>query len=324
MGILTVGEALACLVPEGGTIAETGRFVQSFGGAELNTAIGLARLGNSVAWASRVGTDALGHKLMDVLAHEGVDTSLVLRAEGEQTALMLKERVTPDESRVSYYRGNSAASRMQPGDVSAASIRAASWLHVTGVTLAIGSGVRQLMFEVVQTAAESGVPVSFDPNFRPRLIARAEARSVSRALLPYVTHMLCNEEEAVSISGSEDAFDSAKAIADLGPQVVIVKRGARGAVAVVDDRLYEQAAWPVERPVDPVGAGDAFNAGWLHSQLHGMGVRPGLGLASFVAAKVVEHRGDYEGFPDLEQAETWQAETSGARPSATHATAPRT
>ena len=166
MDVLTIGEVMACFAPDLAATGAVGVFRRSVGGAEANTAIGLARLGDSVAWISRVSTDPLGEAVLDALRTEGVDVSRVVAVEDAQTGLMLKERVDEHEVRVFYYRAGSAASALQPGDVPDDAVRESRLFHVTGVTLALGEAPRQLAIETAERASEGGSRVTFDLNFR--------------------------------------------------------------------------------------------------------------------------------------------------------------
>jgi 2-dehydro-3-deoxygluconokinase len=303
--VLTIGEALVCFASPAGAIDTGVEFIKSLGGAEGNTAIGLSRLGDSAAWISRVSSDPLGESILRNFQAEGVDTSGVIRDSTKQTGIMLKERFGPHETQVYYYRSDSAAAALSREDFDGSIFDSVVRFHVTGIDFAIGEGPRELVMNLIGLAAARGVRVSFDPNFRPRLLEASEAAEHYRRAIPYVTDLLCNETEATLISGLADPEAAAAKIADLGPTAVIVKRGSSGAVAVIDGRRYDVPAWPAPNPVDPVGAGDAFNAGWIHSRLRDLPVETGLALAAFVAAQVVQHPGDYEGFPDRATVDAW-------------------
>lgn len=299
MDVLTLGEALVCLAPPSGRLAGAALLEKSVGGAELNTAVGLARLGNQASWFSRLSTDAVGDAVLAALAAEGVDTSAVIRSGQDPTALMLKDRISEHEVEVLYYRKNSAAASMRPGDLDGQRIQDARAVHATGIGLAIGEQPRELLKWALGEAARLGKVVSFDPNIRPRIISPERARTVNLEVLPFVSDFLCNESEARLISGYDDLSDAAQFIADHGPGTVIIKKGADGALARINGDTRTLQAWPAPHPVDPVGAGDAFNAGWIHARLHAITADDGLRLAAFVAAQVVQHPGDYEGFPHL-------------------------
>lgn len=314
MEVLTLGEALVCFSrPTDPSDAARGLFARSIGGAEANTAIGLARLGHDVSWVSWVGRDPLGDHVLGVLAAEGVDTSLVGRSDRHSTAVMVKERTTPHDTVVTYYRRDTAGTALAPGDVPAGVVEAARHVHLTGVALAIGAGPRALAHDTAERAAASGVTVSFDPNFRPAIISERDAVREYRRMLGSTTQLLCNETEARLITGRHDLDSAIDELAGLGPSTIIVKRGADGALALHGGERLVVPAHPAPNPVDPVGAGDAFNAGWIHARLAGLAVEDALALAAFVAAQVVQHPGDYEGFPNADEVEVWRTAWSSER-----------
>lgn len=296
--VVTVGETLVCFSPaDAGLFSETDLARWSFGGAESNTAIGLARLGVSVAWVSRLGTDPFGDHITAVLGAESVDVTAVRRDPERPTGLMLKERPSAHESRVRYYRSCSAASRLSPEDLPLGLFAGARLLHLTGITPALGDGPRATVEEAVRLARAGGLTTTFDPNYRPALWSADAARETYLRLLPDVDHLLCNESEARLITGREDLDDAMADLADRGPSVVIVKCGERGAYARLPSGLVHVAPVPT-RALDSVGAGDAFNAGWIAGHLrHDDDVA--LATGAWTAAQVVAHPGDFEGAPHL-------------------------
>jgi 2-dehydro-3-deoxygluconokinase len=305
LDVVTLGEAMACFVSSAGEIGSANDFTKSIGGAEANTSIGLARLGDSACWVSRVSTDPLGDEILGILSAEGVDVSHVLRTDAGQTGLMLKDRLNADSVRVFYYRQGSAATYLAPGDIQKSLLASARVLHVTGISLSIGDSPRDLALQSIEEARKLGLRVTFDPNFRPQLVPAKTAAAQWREILPQLTDFLCNEEEARLISGLDSPREAVEFITSRGPSAAIVKRGAHGAVALVDGEYLEVPAWPALNPRDPVGAGDAFNAGWIHSRLHNFPLERSLSLAAFVASQVVQHPGDYEGFPRTAVVREW-------------------
>ncbi|MBW8486728.1 sugar kinase [Actinomadura parmotrematis] len=313
--VFTLGEAMVCFAPAAGLLDAADDYRCSVGGAELNTAVGLARLGRNVRWTSRLSADPLGDRIAAVLRAENVGAAPLPRAAGRPTGLMLKDR-PGGEARVLYYRRGSAAALLAPEDIDEDAVRSARLVHVTGITPALGPGPAAAVRRVLAVAREASVPVSFDPNFRPQLWDAAEAAAAYRDLLPSVDQLLCNEAEARLITGRPEAAEALEALAATGPGTVVVKRSGDGVLASCAGRLLHAPAWTVTDPVDTVGAGDAFNAGWLHAWLEGMDAGLGLRLAAFVAAQVVRHPGDYEGFPDAAAVSAWLAAHGG--PSTDH------
>lgn len=301
--VLTIGETLALLAArEAGPLRHAHELRVGVGGAESNVAIGVRRLGFEAAWIGRVGDDELGELVLRTLRAEGVDVSGAITDAAAATSLMIKERRTSTTSRVTYYRDGGPGSRLRPDDVPAGAVAAASALHVTGITLALSESARAAIHAAARTARDAGVAVSLDVNYRAALWPAAEARAAIEALLPLVDHCFVGHEEARAL-GFEGAPDAvARELSRRGPGVTVVKLGERGAVAVAGGTVHEVAA--VEVPaLDPVGAGDAFAAGYLADLLAGRPVPERLRTAAACGAFAVTAHGDWEALPsrhDLE------------------------
>jgi 2-dehydro-3-deoxygluconokinase len=313
--LVTLGETMLCLTGEGtGSLATVTTFRASIGGAESNTAIGLARLGLRAEWLSRVSTDTFGQHILREVKTEGVDVSAVVR-DDRPTGLMLKERHAPTDVEVHYYRSGSAAAALDVPDVDEDRITASRSLHLTGVTLALGPGPRRAVLHAAGIAAGAGVPVSFDPNLRLKLWPLKDAVAACEELYPYVTDLLCNEQEACWLTGAADPLEAGASLAERGFERVVVKRGEYGAVGFSDGSAVQCPAVRA-RVVDVVGAGDAFNAGYLYGRLTGAAFRRSLEIGAWAAGQVVTHWGDYEGFPSAEAYRAWSdggfAATRGA------------
>jgi 2-dehydro-3-deoxygluconokinase len=210
---------------------------------------------------------------------------------------MIKERRSSASTSVLYYRRGSAGSRLAPGDLDPALIAGARILHCTGITPALSATARAATFSAVEAARAGGTLVSFDPNHRSTLWHRDEAAAVFRDLTARADILLAGEEEAEMILGGLAApEDAARRLSELGPAHAIVKLGERGAVGCVDGTVRTVPAVRVEA-LDPVGAGDAFAAGYLTGLLDGEDAERALGLAAALGAWAVTVDGDWEGLP---------------------------
>lgn len=297
MSVVALGESLGLLVASRiGRLELVPTMDLGFGGAESNVAIGLARLGAPVTWMGRLGDDALGRLIERQLRAEGVAVASTHDPEAP-TALMLKERPAAGASAVSYYRAGSAGSRLAPEHLDLASIRDARVLHVTGITAALGEGPRAALDAAIDAARDAGTMVSFDVNHRSRLWSPALAVTAYRAIAARADLVFAGEDEAELLTGERDARRQADAIAALGPAQVVIKRGADGAIALVDGERAEQAAFPVQA-VDTVGAGDAFVAGYLAELLAGAPLADRLRTAAACGALACTAPGDWEAAPD--------------------------
>lgn len=291
MSVLTFGETMGLIAADDiGPLAYARTFSYGIGGAESNTAVGIARLGGEVTWLGRVGRDATGSLIAHRLRSEGVNSRVIV--DDAFTGLMVKHRRSAEVTHVDYHRAGSAGSRLAPGDVPA-DLAGASILHITGITPALSASARAAVFQAVETARARGVTVSLDVNYRAKLWSRFDAAPVLRDLATRADLVFAGPAEAALIVGDEPPLDG---LAALGPAEVVIKDGPRGCTAVIDGTRHSVAA-PVVTVVDVVGAGDAFVAGYLADRL--AGADPAQRLATAVAAGTfqVTVPGDCEGLP---------------------------
>jgi 2-dehydro-3-deoxygluconokinase len=296
--VVTFGESMALFRADPGEALRTAhRFSRSIAGAESNVAIGLSRLGCEAGWFGRVGDDPLGLGILDTLRGEGVDVSRAIVDPDAPTGVLVRDTHAERRIDVVYARLQSAGSRLTAADVDPAYLASARVLHVTGITPALSPQAREATTEAVRLAAAAGVAVSFDPNIRRRLwpdldVARRELLLLAqRSQLVLVGHA-----EATVLSGEDEPARAARWLADQGVETVAVKLGAAGALGFRDGEIYQGAALAVY-PADPIGAGDAFDAGFLAAWLRGGGLRDCVDEGNLAAGLSVQVCGDIEGLP---------------------------
>ena len=295
--LVTLGETMALLAsPRVGLLRHAHSLDLSVAGAESNVAIGVRRLGRTAAWVSRVGDDEFGRLVIGTVAAEGVDTGHVAVDPAAPTGLMVKERRSDTVTRVVYYRAGSAASRLSPSDVDPDLIGSARILHVTGITPALSASARDAVRFAVETARAAGVPVSLDFNYRSALWDAGAAGAELAGLVDRADVVFATEPEARLVVAADDPLALARELAARGPRHVLIKRGGRGVVALLDGEEHELAARPVA-VVDPVGAGDAFAAAYLAEFIAGRPVLECLHAATVAGAFAVTVPGDWEGLP---------------------------
>jgi 2-dehydro-3-deoxygluconokinase len=268
----------------------------SMAGAESNVAIGVRRLGRSAAWLGRVGDDELGQLVLSRLRGEGVEVGSVVVDGEAPTGLMLKERRTSEVVRVLYYRRRSAGSRLRPEDLDEALIRSARVLHLTGITPALSESARAAVRAALAIARTAGVTISLDFNYRSALWSREAAAAELTELVSSADVVFAGEDEAGLVVNAATPEEAAMALTELGPNHAAIKRGPRGAVLVTGGQTLR--AEPVTvRALDPVGAGDAFVAGYLVGLLENAAPEESLRLAATAGAFAVTSAGDWEGLP---------------------------
>ncbi len=299
--VLTLGETMVLLDGVEGGLAHGAPFRLRLGGAESNFGIALVRLGVPVSWVSRLGADPLGDVVYETLAGEGLDLRFVSRDQEAPTAVFFKWH-EDGESRVLYRRAGSAASRLAPDDVPPEAFDGVGLVHLTGITMALSGSARAAVLAVAAEARARGIPVMFDPNYRPALWpGPREAEAGQRAVLPNVDWYLCGEHEGCLLFGVGSAAEVLDAARAAGASEAAVRVGARGAVVAQDGEAVEVPPHAVEEVVDEIGAGDGFAAGFAYGLLHGWGPVACARAGNLIAAHALRGTGDWETFPRFDE-----------------------
>ena len=280
------------------------------GGAESNVAVGLARLGHSVRWISSLGCDVFGDMIESVLTNEGVEVSTRRHAE-RPTGLMVKSLSVGDQRFVTYYRAGSAASDMSEESVSDTALSDARLLHITGITPALSASAQRMILDVTHRAKGFGVVVSFDVNFRPALWPETTASPVLRQLAERSDIVFGDTAELSLLIDAQSLSETEllEAVAELGPQQVILKRGEHGAAALVQGKYHELDSLTVD-VVDTVGAGDAFVAGYLSAYLDSAEASESLLRGVVCGGLACTNPGDWEGSPTRVEFEATRLEVA--------------
>lgn len=290
--MVTLGEPLVALLPtEPVGLDRAGTLALTVGGAEANTAVLLARLGHSVSYVSRVGDDPFGRRVVAALAREGVDVTRVRVDPDGPTGLYLREWLPDGLRRVHYYRRGSAASRMSDADLDEDLCAGARVLLLSGVTPALSSSCASAADRAIGLARSAGALVAMDLNYRRPLWDPATARRTLAPLMGQVDLLLMSREDSLAILDA-DGEPAMRAAAALGARSVVLKAAEAGAAALVDGAIVRAPAVAVQEVVDPVGAGDAFNAGFLSCRLRGGGIADALRAGNELGAAAVASLGD--------------------------------
>ncbi len=294
--VACLGETMACLVPpQGETVRTTSALRLDVAGAESNVAMYLADHGIPARWVSLLGDDSFGRRVLDRVAAQGVDVSGVATDPDRPTGLLVKDPGAHG-TRVAYYRRGSAASAMTPALLDHPAMRTATVWHLTGITPALSTGAYATVSSAAASARRAGITLSFDVNYRPALWRTVPADTL-RALADGADLCFVGLDEAQELWGP--AVRTAADVRALlpGPRILVVKDGPTAAVAFHGDVRVEVPALRV-RVVEPVGAGDAFAAGFLAAFLRGAGTVAALRSGHLTAASALSVTGDHGPLPD--------------------------
>ena len=302
--VATFGEAMMLLVADRpGPLEDAQSFHKRTAGAETNVAIGLARLGLKVGWASRLGAASMARYLLATMQGEGIDCSKVVCDPTQKTGFQFKGRVMDgSDPPVEYHRKGSAASHMGVADVDEDWLRSARHLHATGVFAAISDTSLEAARKSISVMRAAGRTVSFAPNLRPTLWSSTEhMRASINSLAAGADWVLPGLEAGRLLTGQPTPEAIAACYRAQGASLVAIKLGAEGAYYASAAGSGYVAGFPVAEVIDTVGAGDGFAAGVISALLEGLSVPEAIRRGSWIGARAVQVLGDTEGLPTRAQ-----------------------
>lgn len=280
--VLCVGEPLVVFSPPPGeSLDDSATMLVSVGGAEANVAVHLARLGIAVRFAGRVGDDPFGARVRSTLTAQGVDVD-ALETDADRPTGFYAKQPTNNGTVAHYYRRGSATSGWDHIDERA--FTDASWVHVTGILASLAPGCLALVRDLLAR----DIPASFDVNYRPALWEDADGAVTLLELASQAATVFVGLDEANALWGCATA-DDVRAL--LSRVELVVKDAGGPAVAFAGETRIEVAALPVA-VVEPVGAGDAFAAGYLAVRHSGGDIARALRTGHAVAAGTLETHDD--------------------------------
>jgi fructokinase len=271
--VVCAGEILIDLIANpGDTPLTASTFAIREGGAPMNAAIALARIGTPVRFCGAVGDDYFGQRLRQLVEREGVDATAIRTIAGESTSIAYAWR---DDRGDGHFQLVRLADRLlSPADVESAGVDRASALLVGSVALA-ASPSREAILRAVEIAVANDVPVVFDVNVRPTIWSDLDAlRSACEPILQAATVLKLSLDDAHHLWGAETAKQAAESAAPFAPRIIVITDGSRGVYLAGPEPgdVRHFPVFPVEA-VDPTGAGDAFTAA-LFSRLRETGWNP--------------------------------------------------
>ncbi len=307
MKILVIGEINPDLIFHGfHAFPELGKEVLfddthlTLGSASLICAVGLARLGNRLTFFGMVGEDPWGDFCLERMTQEGIDASRVIRSSEVKTGITVSLTGPSDRALVTHLGAIEALTEAHvPEDV----FDGQAHLHMA--TYFMQKGLRPGVRSLMKKAKAKGLTTSLDPGYDPS--ERWEKDLIET--LKYVDVFLPNEVELEGIAGSKGLEEGLRRL-DNGHTLVVAKLGRNGCAALVDGRLVQAPAFAVE-PVDTTGAGDSFNAGFLHAWLRKEPIEEAMRLGAACGALSTRALGGTTAQPSLDEALEFMRSRSG-------------
>jgi len=295
--VVTFGEAMVRLSPPNSQrLEQTQSLDVHVGGAELNVAVGVTRLGMKSAWVSKLPKNSLGYMIRGRAQAFGVDCSHVVWSDKGRAGLYFLEfGASPRASSVLYDRVNSAISMIQPGEVDWPKVfNGSKHFHMSGITPALSASATQVTAEALKAAKRAGCTVSYDLNYRKKLWSPVEAKKVQESMMADVDILITTEEDTNVVFGIKEKDYEAVAerlaqtfkfriVAITLREDLSVLRNNWTAIAYQDGKIYKDKKYEVEI-VDRVGAGDSFTAGFLYGWIKEKDVEKGVRYGNAFAA----------------------------------------
>ena len=295
--VLCIGETMVMLSADGGSLSESALARIYIAGAESNVATGLAHLGHGVEWFSRVGDDPFGQRIRRTLGERGIDTRNVIVDETRGTGIYFKDWAS-GQSSVYYYRAGSAAAHLAPADLDDLSLRARRLCHVSGITPALSPSCDEALDQLLLQRERGNTVISFDVNHRSLLWPKEVAAPRILELARGADIVVVGRDEADELWGTETA-EAVRALLPDTP-ILVVKDSDIGATSFIGNEQTFVPALSVD-VVEPIGAGDAFAAGFLSAWLDGQSPVTCLRLGHVMAAHVLVEVGDAPQLPPREE-----------------------
>ncbi len=279
------GELLIRLTVTGGHVLESLSPLQPVvGGAEANVAVGLQRLGHPARMVSVVADNALGTAAINELRRWGVDTSAVARGPERMGLYFLTPGAIHRPSDIVYDRADSAFAVADFSQLDWKTLlKGAGWLHVSGVTAALGENCVTAALDAMTAARAAGVKVSFDCNYRPKLWQAwgGDAPAYITKLMGLADLMFGGYRDIELVTGKrfKDEREATDHAFEMFPHIERLVCTRREQVNVDHNRLtglmytrersLETNTYSIERIIDRIGGGDAYAAGVMHGILTG-------------------------------------------------------
>lgn len=308
--VYTIGELLIDFFPNeiGVPLKEVSGFTKQPGGAPANVAVTVSRLGGKASFIGKLGQDAFGDYLADVLEQNQVDSSHLFRTAEANTALAFVSLQENGEREFSFYRNPSADMLLDKEELRNVVFTSEDILHFCSVDL-IEAPVKYAHLEALEKMKQAGGTVVFDPNVRLNLWPDPEMlKRTVQEFLPYADILKISDDELAFITGLDSQEAGIAQLLEAGPTMLIYTKGGDGADIYFKGEQASVAGIRV-KAVDTTGAGDSFIGAFLYQiaqqtewqdcsldQIREMGV-----FANRVAALVTTRPGGMQSIPTLQE-----------------------
>ncbi len=315
MLVVSMGELLVEIMRErvDEPLGVAGTFVGPFpSGAPAIFIDTVARLGIPCGFIGSVGKDDFGRLIVKRLKEDGVDTTHIQLLPDCTTGVAFVAYSGDGTRKFIYHISRAASGKISDGQFDSSYLSKVKYLHIMGSSLSVNEAWRKACYKAAEIVKESGGKISFDPNLRPELLDIGKIREISEPILSSCEIVLPSGEEARMLTGIEDADRASQRLLEYGPSIVALKRGREGSWIYTKKDKLKAPSFSVEE-IDPTGAGDCFDAGFIVGILQGWPLEKVARFANAVGALAVTKKGPMEGAPSLREVEEMLRKKGGEK-----------
>jgi len=239
--------------------------------------------GLSTGFIGVVGNDDFGQALLQKLKKDGVDVSQV-RIDNTNTTGIAFVQYNEDGSR-KFIFAKGAAGLLSSKDVKENYFNNIKNLHIMGSALSISESSRKACYKAIKISKKKNpnVIISFDPNLRPEMLSIKKIIEICKPVLENTSILLPSGEEAEMLAGVKGEDNACKKLLEMGPKIVVLKRGKLGCRIYTKDEILEEVGFAVEE-VDPTGAGDSFGGAFIVEYLRNISLKQIMKFSNAVGA----------------------------------------
>lgn len=301
--VLLIGEPMELLLAEEeGALADVTKFRASVSGAEINVAVGLARLGLCPRYMTRLGSDPRAVRIRRFMRENGIPDDLIITDPAHLTGAMMKSRAEPGKHEIYYFRQDSAASFLCREDVDRLDLSDIRAVHFTGIFPSISASAAEAARRLVQRAKSDEITVVFDPNLRCQLWnSSPETLALINEFAADSDVFLPSLKEAQTLCGLSEPEEIAEHYLELGTKKVVVKLGKQGAYYKSHVESGVAPTFQADSVIDTAGAGDGFAAGLISGICEEIPLGEAVFRANAVGSMQIQNSSDNAGLPTLEQ-----------------------
>jgi len=273
----------------------TGRFVGPFpSGAPAIFADASARIGKRTGFVGSLGQDGFGRLLLRRFTNDGIDHKLIASIKGRSTGCAFVAYDRDGGRNFIFHIAGTASDRLPSISQAVKYARSFRHLHLMGCSLSISRAIREVCMAMAETIKESGGSVSLDPNLRPELLSAGECRNILLPVVRLADVVLPSGNEAGLLVHEPDIDTACLRLIELGVKIVALKKGESGCRVFTSESSFDVPGFKVNA-IDPTGAGDCFDAGFISGYLDNLPLYETARLANAMGALAASRLGPMEG-----------------------------